>query len=374
MTCPRCGYWKSRGAKFCSDCGADLSDIDNDKCQMCDYWRSMGATYCSACGRYLGNDGQAPEPPPTDEHPFLRTVVRISTIIVSICAVLAVLVAVVNIEGIVEAAGTFRMAYYFPLGLEDITLFNLQGTAIQVYACIDIAVLALFTYYAISAHLRTLKEEGRYGDRSEHTGMSAASSALCVSLFLSVAYLMLTQMAGAGVDTSWMDDYDDYQMAFMLYNAGVQEEICYRVFLIGIPMVVAGYAIWRKRGSWKYLLGGFGMSKAAFVLIVFSSLLFGLAHESGWGWSKVLDAMIGGVIFGYLYCEYGLYAGCIAHMVNDTLSLIPLGILPELAMIALGLIVLIYWIMKPNRGAVDFRGMRAFAEEPPPLRDVWKRD
>jgi len=51
-----------------------------------------------------------------------------------------------------------------------------------------------------------------------------------------------------------------------------------------------------------------------------SSALFGAAHAPGWGWWKVLPAMVAGLAFGYLFLRHGLGASIIAHFVNDYAS------------------------------------------------------
>ena len=122
------------------------------------------------------------------------------------------------------------------------------------------------------------------------------------------------------------------------------------------------------------------MSKAAFILIVVSSVLFGLAHFDGWGWSKVPDAALGGLLFAYIYVQYGLYASILAHCANDVLTTVTYTVgagvesMALLGFLGLGFVTIIYWFLKPNMDAVDVRKMKNFPDKlEVNLLDQWKR-
>ncbi len=128
-----------------------------------------------------------------------------------------------------------------------------------------------------------------------------------------------------------------------LANAGVYEELAFRVLLIGLPMALGsallrvmevnrGGGSWDGRGSagrhiagaWRYLVGGVVRSDspretlvAAWAFLFASSAIFGLAHAQGWGWWKVIPAMVAGLGFGYLFLRHGIGAAILAHFVND---------------------------------------------------------
>src|SRR5437764_13379558 len=77
-------------------------------------------------------------------------------------------------------------------------------------------------------------------------------------------------------------------------------------------------------GAWRYLIGGVlrrDSPKEALVagwaFLFASSAIFGLAHAPGWGWWKVIPAMVAGLGFGYLFLRHGIGAAILAHFVND---------------------------------------------------------
>src|SRR5207237_417317 len=55
----------------------------------------------------------------------------------------------------------------------------------------------------------------------------------------------------------------------------------------------------------------------AWVFLVASSAIFGLAHAPGWGYWKIIPGMVAGLGFGYLFLRHGVGAGILAHFVND---------------------------------------------------------
>lgn len=111
---------------------------------------------------------------------------------------------------------------------------------------------------------------------------------------------------------------DIYATMFSLASAGVWEEIITRVLIIGLPLGIVALLTGKKQ-SWRYLLGGFGVNKAAMISIIVAALVFGYAHAS-WGFGKIIPAFIFGIAAGYLYAKYGLYAAILMHFVNDYLT------------------------------------------------------
>ncbi|WP_400240829.1 CPBP family intramembrane glutamic endopeptidase [Methanomethylophilus alvi] len=363
--CDRCEEWRRKGATYCGECGRFLGD----GCPMCQMWKDRGAAFCGECGGALDR-------PPAEKRKgnIFHTIIKFSAALFLLSVVCALLADITSAGNILDALENKSLGFYIPLGLEDIVLFRLSGTGLSAYFVIELAVIGLFGAYATYRTFAVRKECGDDPDRMAHTDLSAAASILCVTLATSLIYLMFMAAGGHTADTSWMDRYSRWEMMFMLTNAGLQEELAYRLVLIGIPMAVIAFAKYRDVKCWRFLLGGFGMSKAAFILILVSSAIFGLGHYDGWGWVKVIDAFAGGILFAYAYSEYGLHVCVLIHFVNDTLTLFPGGIFIELAMMGLGLIILIYWIIKPNRSAYRFTDMPSMPPRPEgKVLSMWER-
>ena len=351
-----------------------------DDCEMCQMWRERGAKFCSHCGKALDS---VPRIEKKNDFNILHLFLLLTITVVLFIVVNNLVYCIVNFGGISADITTLHpVPIYIPLGMDDILLAQLHGSIVSVLFALDLIIIGVCLTYAAYSFYRGYMNEQATGDTdcTEKTGLVGCSTILAVSLLLSIIYIMMTAVSGNPPDASWMSFYTDFEMVFRLTRAGVNEELMYRVFWIGVPMVVVALIVARNSRCWQFLLGGFGMSKTAFVLVVVSSFLFGLAHLNGWGWSKVPDAMLGGILFGYIYVQYGLYASILAHCANDVMSTIGYTVgagvqsLALLGLLFLGLVTLISWFIKPNMDAVDIRRMKNFPDKlEVNLLDQWKR-
>lgn len=130
-----------------------------------------------------------------------------------------------------------------------------------------------------------------------------------------------------------------WALLFDLANASVYEELVFRALLIGVPMVLGSLLLRSARPaapgtarpplshSLKYLLGGQLRQSssreallAGWILLFASATLFGLAHAPGWGWWKVIPALVAGLAFAYLFLRHGIAAAILAHFATDYVS------------------------------------------------------
>jgi len=93
------------------------------------------------------------------------------------------------------------------------------------------------------------------------------------------------------------------------------------------------------------------------VFLLFSALMFGLAHISLWDWYKVLPTFFSGLALGYLFLRYGIYASIMMHFFIDYLTIpyyasnkawfvsLPIFLL-ELAIIVVGVACFVYYASK----------------------------
>ncbi len=107
--------------------------------------------------------------------------------------------------------------------------------------------------------------------------------------------------------------------------APITEEIGFRVFLIGLPLV----AFYSHRTSVKHFFKGLWSpsnnlhiyeSRRAIILIIIVAVFFGLAHIiSGEPWSsgKFAQATVSGIILGWLYFRYGLISAILVHWATN---------------------------------------------------------
>ncbi len=308
MVCDRCPIDKAKGNLFCAKCGEDLS---NYQCPSCDIHREEGMRFCPDCGQELD--------PKPKKSSFQKVTEIFGLIVASVSACYILIEAITAVWGIPivwDHLPTYTH-HLFVVIPKVVSFFKFSGPAVQIYYLLILVGVLACVYQLFRTSYRPTKEEGLEG--LKNTSLYETFALFAALFFVECVLLFILHLAG--VDTSSPLDEDQWEQMFELLNAAIYEELICRVLYLGLPMMVIALILKRKEHAWyKYLLGGFGMSKMALVFILFSSLMFGFGHLGGWGWWKIIPTFLFGVIAGYLYCKYGLYATVSLHFLTDYLS------------------------------------------------------
>lgn len=211
------------------------------------------------------------------------------------------------IFGLPEAVGLFYPPYYFWavwIGL----------VAVVVAAFIIIALYRSFP-------------------RFENSSLYRISEFFALNLFLSYLYIYFIAAVGHPIKSPISPSPANFVANFFsLTNAGLYEELITRVVFIGIPLFVyyAGTSHGNrsrtkpKRLPWWRIIwgGGYKFGKPEIIVLVISSVIFGIAHAGSWDVSKIPQAALGGLFLGVLYMRFGLYADVLFHFSIDSPSLL----------------------------------------------------
>ena len=195
-------------------------------------------------------------------------------------------------------------------------IFSVTGSGLQVYWTVLAAVV--FACCALTLwHSKDGLVIRRSSDITEpkHTEMLGIAIAMCALLSLQMILMAVSSSVFGTID----DPDQEKSVAETLLgslNAGVLEELNIRLLMIGAPMAVIA-ALYRRKDCLRNLFGGFGMSWAALVLIILSSLVFGYAHVDRWGWARFPDTVLMGLALGYLYTRFGLHVTIMVHFMWD---------------------------------------------------------
>ena len=145
------------------------------------------------------------------------------------------------------------------------------------------------------------------------------------SILILVSAIINFIQEGFGVSTTPPAVENDLIQFFYVSLAPITEEIGFRVFLIGIPLV----AFYSHKTSIKHFFKGLWSpsdnlhiyeSRRAIILIIIVAIFFGLAHIiSGEPWSdgKFAQASVSGIILGWLYFRYGLISAILVHWATN---------------------------------------------------------
>jgi len=290
----------------------------SEDCPKCEESRQLGANFCSGCGRFLG-----PEPVP--EKPkagVLELILIVTAIFIAILIIIEAIIMVVNTSDVYSFLVGKGYSLFVIVPYPQ-TIFSIYDAlpAYWVLLVLIIVVCVIAAVYEFMVKTKNFKEVSTQGV-VENTAFFWIAVSFCASTLITTVIVLIT--ISTGTDISTPDFGSQLGQFFSFANAAVWEEIVSRLVYIGLPMLIITRLVYKKKGGFDCLIGGFGMSKVAIVFIVISAIIFGLAHYPGWegqSW-KVIEVAISGLFFGYVFVRFGLYASILLHFVNDYLSTI----------------------------------------------------
>ena len=336
----------------------------SDGCPRCSEFAARGSTFCGACGREI--DGDVPQQ--RNESMYLgKILLFITAILVLVILAIELLALLLNLPAIFDLLAISRVS--FPILIPfPTTAFTLSGIAAQVYFVMVVVVIFACAAYAIKKFIDAARSADNIIESPDvrRTAITWVGMAIGVSLVVNFVVVMIAVISGQEIIVP--DFGDKIQQMFLLADAAFWEEIVTRVLYIGVPITIISLIMTRKKESLKCLFGGFGMSTSALVFIILSGAIFGIAHFSGWDdqYWKVLATGIMGMLMGYIFVRFGLYATILLHFINNYLSSfdwIGIGgvqIIVTFALLILGLAALLYILYKLFTSKDKIRAMPWF--------------
>lgn len=290
MTCDRCQPSKDAGMKFCPYCGMPLD-----------------GTYYYAYRRM-----------PSEGRGFVFNSGLVAAIIFSAILVFELFAVLIKTGYILDdIAGKSYPLYYITPHIE--TLFTLNDVGVMALCLFEIAVIILCVsvlFYKCARHLRDNKFDLKSLEKTAAYEMPVIMSIFFLAEFVFLFYLMLS-----GTDLGAADLDDSGFMIFQYINASVYEEFLCRILMLGLPCLVVGLLAGKRETPWwKYLVGGFKFEKWMIIFVLFSAYMFGAAHLDNWASWKFIPTFLFGLVAGYLFIKYGVYATIAVHFFNDALS------------------------------------------------------
>ena len=278
---------------------------------------------------------------------------------------------------VILAVSVISLAYFIALAPSEAHTLN-EGTDPVGYETPIVCGIVYFVCLAllIRDFLRRMKG-GPSEERDTRlmraplskAGILMAITALTTFIVIGVAYLV-----GEAISESFLSKYSTYAVMALMISAGPEEEFLTRALCIGLPVFIV--CLIKHQGSAKDILGGFGMSKVALVFLVISSVIFGLLHLEGWSIMKFPDTFISGMLFGYVYIQYGIHASIVMHSAFDLLATYDMfydgmGTYPLIVLSVLGAILLVRSLLKIREYIPENNLHEPFEGG---LIEMWERD
>ena len=313
MTCDRCEECRSKGNNFCRYCGEKLDPcIPRSGCEHCDECKANGDRFCRYCGKDLI------EP----EHPLLKigfVVGFVTSLVLGMILLFEYAVAIWGIPRVLPNLPDYGSGLILVVP-QVVTIVRFNGVLSQIYyILLFIALSVSLAFFLIKAYRPMIELKNGDDQTVRRTAFFEVPVLFSVLFFWEIIFILVLE--AMGVEVKGPGDMDDWKWMYELLEASVWEEIITRILFIGVPMALIA-AIMKHEGgsSTRYLFGGFGINRSAMVLIFFSAFMFGAGHLTNWGTWKFFPTFVFGLIAGYLFCRYGVYATIMIHFLTDYLS------------------------------------------------------
>ncbi len=213
--------------------------------------------------------------------------------------------------------------FEFPITVFEIFTVEI-GDAFIVLWSTYIIFFTIATLGPKQDFVKTLSSLLSYGKlKTQANYMVAVTKWFSILILVSAAINFIQEAFGVSTVPPTVEN--DLIQFFYVSLAPITEEIGFRVFLIGLPLV----AFYSHRTSVKHFFKGLWSpsdnlhiyeSRRAIILILIVAVFFGLAHIiSGEPWSsgKFVQATASGIILGWLYFRYGLISAILVHWATN---------------------------------------------------------
>ena len=349
--CPKCSEYAEEGKTFCGACGRSLNDKEPDEIESEKNWTEY-------------SPGSQEVKPEKKQPRFLDQIFLAISLIIIFIAVFETIVLVINAPAVLDylpdMSRPFGPYWMVPrLG----AMFILKGVLLQIYWILIVIVTLVCVAFAIYKFIGAIKpSKGTTEPDGENTCF------FWIGVLMSAYFLIHFVVALMVPDETVPDFGTKFEQMFRFANAGVWEELASRLLFIGVPMTIISLIITKKKESLKCLLGGFGMSQTAIVLMIISGAIFGLAHIE-WGVWKVLPTGVMGVFLGYLFVRFGLYAAILMHFVVDFASAFDwmgvggLWVYLFLTLIVIGAVAIYYLVRRTTESIPSINALPAFKND-----------
>ncbi len=342
-----------------------------------------GSNFCSKCGRPL-----SPVVPPIYQPYQAPKAMTLRSLIMGIgtygtIALLALMAAniIITIWGVgLVYPHMDRHIALFVITPFIVNLAVLGGELFFIYyVLLTLAIIASFIWMLKKSFVPLSDEMAVKYPARGHSPLYVIGTIFMAVLSFNIIYYLLIQGSGTSPTTPSFASQELWQIIYGFAEASVWEEVVSRILLIGLPLLVIDALLRsnnpdrKMRKLHQYLLGGgFSIGRKEAFLLVFSAIMFGMAHVFSWDVFKIFPAAVAGLAFGYLFLKLGVYAAIMLHFAFDFLS-VPLDVFPDstLLTLILGLMIIVwvvlgvpYLMLYASKGVGWLRGKRIWPDVP----------
>lgn len=238
-----------------------------------------------------------------------------------------------------------------------VSVLTISGSVLVIYYIFLIATLAVSYIFMMGRSMIPFAKELAFGKPAKHSALYTVGGMFFAVFLITAVWYLLGNLLRVSPNVPGFENVPFWKDVYGFTQASVWEEIISRVLLIGVPLLWIDLLFRRGvlQNPYRYFVGGkFNLGPVECGLIVFSALMFGMAHIALWDLWKVPPAFIVGLCLGYLFLRFGLFAAIMLHFALNFLSIpatyfdLNLGLLlilavMEIAWMIAGVMFIVYY-------------------------------
>ncbi|MHA1166986.1 MAG: CPBP family glutamic-type intramembrane protease [Candidatus Hodarchaeales archaeon] len=358
-TCQHCGTSLHPDISFCTNCGQLIrKECSNPEC---DWKLPIHANFCPGCGFPSSNNLLFPRP---NESALFK---RVSMLILKFSFFgftgLLIINTVLLLPAYTTVLTNLTLMNSIPIFILlpfPFLLFTLENIPLLLYVLVIFIIIFLMLVTTIFIDLTDLlkktQEKNQYLDKIgdnvhelNENGLILLFKLFSISFAIQITITLLITSAGIHLSDpislpsnnepdelidllpSWSSYPSQFiSLIFGLINAALYEELIVRVLLIGVPLLAIGLvnSLREQKLEKEMIQQLFGydlarnrpINRTEWILILTSSIIFGVAHLLSWDIWKVIPAAIVGCFLGYIFIKRGLILAVILHAAYDYLG------------------------------------------------------
>ncbi len=175
--------------------------------------------------------------------------------------------------------------------------------------------------------IKVLIEDRKIGIKRELTSYSSGgalltfSEAFYAAFFLSMITIFIFPLKDVAVSGDYNTILALCYLAILI--APMLEESIFRFALLLLPIYLKDRFFKKRSIRLKRVLinGKRNLDFEDIIIVIISSLLFGLAHLTSWSWSKVPQAFLLGIFLAYIALRGGIFSSIIFHWAWNSFAL-----------------------------------------------------
>ena len=324
--------------RFCIHCGKEIPDDSN---------------FCIHCG--LTQDRRPVQPVVTSAPSTKDSVKSFVGVLGTLLSLAMLAFAVITLAdlylGIPTVIDVWEKPFTVYIILNGVVeLFKINNSLLIFYILFIVAITISFAILILRSKA-TLVNELQMKPVKEHSPLYTVCTLIMVSILITIIFqIVIPALFGMTSNSMDVSTLDRWAILYSAAEAPVWEELISRVLLLGIPLMIADFALskttdYQRKPLKRYVLGGgfeFGTKEIVFLLI--SSMLFGYAHLGSWDAFKIIPATVAGLMMGYLFLKFGLYASIAFHAINNLIGFAAIILNNQLLILILSFVLLAIYI------------------------------